>query len=348
MNNKKKHGFGLGISIYILVLLALIPLLWLLQWKYLAAYEANSMEYAVEDYMQGSFPQALQHAVEEYSTEHATKCQSAEQISSALKLRLKEEQWSYTMQDHDEDDADFSLCYDGQELGKLYLHAVHTNIPGLVEWNYELLPLEFDKLGRTISIVAPHGCTIVADGVDLPEDAISTTLGTYPQIEAYQQLIASPDQLLCYELNPVFRDLPLTVSNGFRIYPYDVPDAYYVLPECPAELGELLVDTAKQFSAGCLNFYGNQGGVWAAQQYVKPGTALYAEITKQQTAETLAQRQDAELLKAETGEFTYYGNIATCLVKYEQITAEGNRSGSLLVVMTDTEEGWKVVHLEEK
>lgn len=345
---QKKHGFAIGLSIYILVLLALVPLLWALQWKYLAAYEHNSMDYAVEQYMAERFPKELKQSIEEYSLAHGSQCQTDAQISAALQKCLGEDRWHYTMLGGDADDASFRLLYGERELGQLNLHAVQTNIPGLVEWNYELLPLDFDRLSRTITVLAPHGCSLVAGGVTVPEEAITGTVSTYPQIEAYQQLIASPDQLLRYEITPVFWDMPITVSTGFSIYPYEETDAYYVLPECPAELGELLVDTAKQFSVGCLNFYGNQGGVWAVQQYVKPGTALYAEITKQQTAETLAQREDAVLVKAETCEFTYYGSVATCTVKYEQSTAGGNRSGTLLVVMTETEEGWRVVQLDCK
>lgn len=349
MSEQKRSGFFKGVIAYVLILLAVIPVSWFVLWQYLEAYEQSTTESAMEQYMSKNFAHELSASISAYSREHADAYQSAAQISGELHHMFTNGKWTYELEQsqHGEQNTIYALCYEEQKIGELQLHLAQKRVSGLQEWTHELPQFDFDQMGKTITVLAPHGCKVFLDGVEVPEEAISQPIATYPQIEAYEQLIESPEQLLCYELHPIFVNPAVEVCDGFSVYRYPRADTYYVLPKCDMNTADSLMQIADEFTQAYMRLNTKIGGIWAVQQYVSPRTELYNKLSTQMTEEAFAQKEDGKLIDVEVSNFVYYGNAATCTTKYELKKENGNRVGKMYIIMVNTEDGWRVVEAEE-
>lgn len=348
MRKQKKSVFFNGVMIYVLLLITVIPVSWFVLWQYLEAYEQSTTESAMEEYMRQSFAQELSASISAYSKEQADAFQSAAQISNELNHRFSGGAWTYAIEPGQTigQKTTYALYFEEEKMGELHLHPSQKR-SGLQGWTHEPPQFDFDHLGNTLLVLAPHGCKIYLNGVEVPEEAISQPVGTYPQIEAYEQLIESPEQILCYELKPMFINPAVEVCEGFSVYRYPEADAYYVLPKCDMNTADALMQIADDFTSAYMRLNTKSGGIWAVQQYVSPRTPLYKDLSTKMTEEAFAQKEDGKLVDVEISEFIYYGNVATCTAKYELKKETGNRIGKIFIVMVDTEDGWRVVEAEE-
>ena len=343
---KKKLSFGGGLLIYITVMLTLIFVALAVWWHYLSCYEAARCEGVMDSYMRYALQQELEREIDNYADEHATGYQSRGEIVRELSAALSSDEWHYVLKGGVNDPVYTLYC--GETLvGEAVMQAGEASAMsmGLVQWQTPDASFDFKQFGRTVTVTVPYGCSVYLNGEIISEDLVRETIGLYPQLEAFEELITEPNQLLVYEIENVFSDAAVEYSGGYTMLKGGDPDVYYALPTCDDFMGEQLTEYCKAFVRAYVDYTANATALWALQQYLVTDSALYEEVTAASSGLDWGNGVNAVVETVDIKNFAYYGNVITCDASYITTRDDGDRSEVMQILLVNTSIGWRVIHM---
>lgn len=350
MTSKKKIGFGGGLVIYITVMLTLVFVGVSFWWHYLGCYEGARTEGVMDRYMTRTLTSDLEQEIQTYSIAKQTAYQSASEVSSVLTRALSGDDWYYR-EDSSRSTAQrmvYTLYCGDLSVGEVVLSAGESKPidMGFDTWMAPKATFDFAQFGDSVTVVAPFGCTVYLSGEPLGEDDVTQTIGLYPQLEQYESLITTPNQLLVYEVGEVFTDVAVEFSTGYTTMQGDWEDAFYGLPVCEDQFAESLIDYCKNFVRAYVEYTANANSLWNVQQYLVPDSALYQELTQSSSGLDWGHGVHAVIDTMDVKNFVYYGNVITCEASYAMTRDDGNRSEVMRILLENTNLGWRVVTIE--
>lgn len=348
MNGEKKRlRFGGGLLIYITVMLTLIFVALAVWWHYLSCYEAARYEGVMDTYMTRTLELELEEEITAYAESHATGYQSQSEIVGVLTEALSGDDWHYRLRDADSLSPVFDL-YCGETLvGQARMTAAEADTMhmGFVTWETPDSTFDFAQFGKTVTVTVPYGCDVYLSGEKISEDLVTETMGLYPQLAAYEQLIAQPNQLLVYHIGEVFAEVAVEYGAGYMMHKGDEIDEYYALPTCEDHMGEQLIEYCKGFVRAYVEYTANANSLWLLQQYLVTDSALYNKITQASSGLDWGNGVNAVVESVEIKNFTYYGNVITCDASYITTRDDGDRSEVMEILLVNTDIGWRVIHI---
>lgn len=354
MKSEQKHGTSVReILLYVLALAATAVAVYgfsLLVHRYTVSYEAASPEHVMERYMEQQLPTELSAAIDEYAMEHETDYQSAGEIAAALREKLPMERWGYQRSvDYTDENPMFTLYCDHHPLGTVALESGSSNLSNfnMDSWQTPAAEFRLDLLARTVTIVAPFGCSVYVNGAELNDDLVQETAGIYPQLLDYELILPQANQLMLYVVEHVVSDIAVEAEIGCMVLTDEEHAVYYVLPACEAALADSLLVLAENFTRAHVDFTLNKVSLWGVQQYTVTNGALYNRLTQDAVGLDWGNGIGATITKLEVKDFLYYGNAATCRVSYKMTTNEGLRTESIFLLLVNASEGWRVAVIEE-
>lgn len=347
---KKKVSFGGRLLIYITVMLTLIFVALAFWWHYLACYEAARPVGIMDQYMTEVLRSDLEQEIDTYSISRETGYQSAQEVSAVLTEALSGDDWYY-QEDLSQSTSErfvYTLYCGELTAGQVVLNAGESasmNM-GFGTWQPPKATFDFAQFGESVTVIVPFGCEVYLSGQRLGEEDVAETIGLYPQLNAYEELIADPNQLLVYEVHEVFTDIAVEFSKGFTMMKGDSEELFYGLPVCEDELAESLIEYCKGFVQAYVEYTANANALWAVQQYLVPDSALYNELTQASSGLNWGHGVNAVIETIDVKNFVYYGNVITCEASYSMTRDDGNRSENMRMLLVNTNLGWRVITKE--
>ena len=348
-SEKKKVAFGGIFAIYITVLLTLILAALGFLWHYLSCYEAGRVAVTMDRYMTQTLPSQLQQEIDTYSIACQTGYQSADDVSKILSEKLGGDDWCYREKRQAADGTVIFALYSGEiEVGEATVHPAETDSTrlGFGAWQEPQVTFDLEQFGRTVTIIVPYGCKVYVNGEEVSEDHVSETMGLYPQLEPYEALITTPNQLLVYKIDGTYTEVAVSFSEGYFMYREDLSDCFYAMPVCEDAMAEELIEFCKQFVKDHTEFTYNKVALWAVQRHIVPDCALYRELTESSAGMKWGHGIHAKIETLDVKNFKYYGNVITCDASYSMKTDEGDRSETMRILLVETVLGWRVIHRE--
>ena len=343
---KRRLSFGGGLLIYITVMLTLIFVALAVWWHYLSCYEAARYEGVMDAYMTNVLEQELTDEMTQYAASRTTGYQAQSEIVSVLAEALGSDQWHYDLQEGTEPPV-FDLYCGDVLVGEAVMTAGKGSAlsMGFSAWNTPDATFDFARFGRTIKVIVPYGCTVYLCGEAVSEDLVTGTIGLYPQLEEYEELIHHPNQLLVYEIGETFVDVAVEYAKGYVMLKGQEADVYYAMPACEDNMAEQLIDYCKSFVRAYVDYSANLTSLWAMQQFLVVDSDLYNEVTAQSDNMAWGEGVNAEVKTVEIRNFAYYGNVITCDASYITTRDDGDRSETMSILLVNTDIGWRVIHM---
>lgn len=347
---KKKLAFGGGLLIYITVMLTLIFVALAFWWHYLACYEAARVTGVMDTYMEQSLTAELQQEIGAYSMDRRTGYQSVAEINAVLTQTLSGDDWQY-QENHEKSTAEqpvYTLYRGETAVGEVILTAGQADSlnMGFHTWQTPDAMFDFAQFGYTVTITVPYGCSVYVNGEPVSEDEVEETIGLYPQLAAYETLIAEPNQLLVYRLDEVFAEIAVEYGEGYTMMKGEDEHTFYALPVCEDELAEHLIEYCKGFVQAYVEYTANANALWAVQQYLVPDSDLYQELTAASSGLNWGHGVNAVISTIDVKNFVYYGNVITCDASYSMTRDDGDRSEVMHMLLVKTDLGWRVISRE--
>ena len=349
-SGKKKVPFGGRLLIYMTVMFTVIFVALALWWHYLSCYESARVAGVMDAYMTRTLSDQLQEEMYAYSIACKTEYQSEEEVYEVLSEALSGDDWHY------EKDAEkstqehpvFTLYRGETSVGEIALmpEAGDSLHMGFESWQSPRATFDFAQFGSTVTITAPYGCKVYVNGLEISEDEVEETSGIYPQLQAYEELIAEPNQLLVYRLDEVFTELAVEFTEGHAMVKGENSLEFYALPVCEDELAEQLIEYCKGFVQAYVEYTANYNALWAIQQFLVPDSALYNELTQASSGMNWGHGVNAEITDIDVKNFVYYGNAITCEASYSMTRDDGDRSENMKLLLVKTNLGWRVISRE--
>ena len=349
-SGKKKVPFGGCLLIYMTVMFTVIFVALALWWHYLSCYESARVAGVMDAYMTRTLSEQLQEEMYAYSIACKTEYQSEEEVYEVLSEALSGDDWHY------EKDAEkstqehpvFTLYRGETSVGEIALmpEAGDSLHMGFESWQSPRATFDFAQFGSTVTITAPYGCKVYVNGLEISEDEVEETSGIYPQLQAYEELIAEPNQLLVYRLDEVFTELAVEFTEGHAMVKGENSLEFYALPVCEDELAEQLIEYCKGFVQAYVEYTANYNALWAIQQFLVPDSTLYNELTQASSGMNWGHGVNAEITDIDVKNFVYYGNAITCETSYSMTRDDGDRSENMKLLLVKTNLGWRVISRE--
>jgi len=345
----KKPGFAGGLLIYIIVALTLIFVALAFWWHYLESFENSRPLGVMDKYMTEVLEYELEQEILTYSIAQETGYQSKDEISSVLAVSLGSDRWRYA--ENTDLSTDSTLVYtlycDEIPVGEAVLTAAEAGTldMGFAVWDGPNAIFDFSTLGKTMYATVPYGCEILLNGEPVNEDCVLETIALYPQLEAYEDIITVPNQLLVYEIGDVFVETAMEFGEGFTMLKTEDNQTIYALPVCDDELAEELIQYCKDFVDAYVEYTENSNSLWALQQFLVPECKLYEEITQSSLGLDWGSGVHAVVEKTDIKNFVYYGNVITCTAAYSQTRDDGARTDTMDILLQKTDNGWRVLHI---
>lgn len=343
---KRRLSFGGGLLIYITVMLTLIFCALAVWWHFLSCFEAGRYEAVMDAYMTDVLEQELAEEIEAYADAHATGYQTQADIVAILRDALSGDAWHYALQPGS-DPLAFTLYCGDVAVGEAVMEAkTHSAMSmGFDVWQTPEGSFQFAQFGQTVRVTVPYGCTVYVCGEAVGDDYVTGTIGLYPQLEQYEELITEPNQLLVYEVGEIFTDVAVEYSKGYVMLKCQEEGVYYAMPACDDTMAEQLIEYCKGFVRAYVDYSANLTSVWALQQFLVPDSALYNEVTAQSDNMAWTEGVNAEVKTVEIKNFAYYGNVITCDASYITTRDDGDRSETMSILLVNTNIGWRVIHM---
>lgn len=347
---KKKVPFGGRLLIYITVMLTVIFVALALWWHYLSCYESARVAGVMDGYMTQTLTEQLREEMNTYSIAAKTEYQSAKEIYQVLAEALSGDDWHYEKdtEKSTQEQPVFTLYRGETAVGEVKLTSEESGSlhMGFASWQQPRACFDFAGFGSTVTIIAPYGCKVYVNGTPISEDEVEETVGIYPQLRAYEELIAEPNQLLVYRLDEVFTEVAVEFGEGYTMVKGEEPLMFYALPVCEDELAEQLIEYCKGFVQAHVEYTANYNALWAIQQYMVPDSALYNELTQASTGLNWGHGVHAVIQTIDVKNFVYYGNAITCEASYSMTRDDGDRSENMKLLLVKTDLGWRVIARE--
>ena len=343
---KRRLSFGGGLLIYITVMLTLIFVALAVWWHYLSCFEAAHYEGVMEAYMTNVLEQELTEEMEAYADAHTTSYQSRGEILAVLEASLGSDAWHYTLQEGS-DPLTFTLYCGDRIVGETVMTSKEGSpmSMGFSSWQSPESTFDFSQFGQSVQITVPYGCTVYLCGEAVSEDHVTGTLGLYPQLQQYEEIIPEPNQLLVYEVGEIYTDVAVEYAKGYVMLKSQEEGVYYAMPACDDTMAEQLIEYCKGFVRAYVDYSANLTSLWALQQFLVPDSALYNEVTAQSENMAWADGVNAVVQTVEIKNFAYYGNVITCDASYMTTRDDGDRSETMSILLVNTSIGWRVVHM---
>jgi len=347
---RKKLAFGGHLAIYITVLLTILAVVLAFWWHYLGCYEANRIEGVMDTYMTETLPEQLQFELDVYSIASQTGYQSADEVSAILAEKLGSDEWTYRL-DRSKTTPEQTVyeLYSGEiTVGEAVLQRGTPNPQnlGFDTWLEPEVTFDLEQFGNTVTVTAPYGCEVFVNGVLVDDNSVTETIGLYPQLEKYEEVITEPNQLLVYTLDNTYVDVAVGFSEGFTMIKDEENGLFYALPVCDNAMAEELIEFSKQFVRDHTEYAHNKVALWAVQRHIVPDSALYQELTASSSGIKWGHGIHAKITALDIKNFKYYGNVITCDASYSMTTDDGDRNETMQILLVDTVLGWRVVHRE--
>lgn len=347
---KKKLAFGGALMIYITVMLTLIFVALAFWWHYLACYEGSRINGVMDAYMEQTLSEELAQEISAYSADQQTGYQSVAEVYAVLAEALSGDDWHYEINRQKSTEAQpvYNLYRGETAVGEVVVAAGEPDslAMGFDVWQKPEATFDFAQFGDTLTITVPYGCTVFVNGTQISEDEVEETIGLYPQLAAYETLIAEPNQLLVYQLDEVFTEAAVEFSEGYTMLKGEDEHTFYALPVCEDEMAEHLIDYCKGFVQAYVEYTANANALWAVQQYLVPDSALYQELTEASSGLNWGHGVNAVIEMIDIKNFVYYGNVITCDASYSMTRDDGNRSEVMHMLLVQTDLGWRVISRE--
>lgn len=343
----KRRGFFFYLTV-LGVILAVILAALLVRHRYDSLrWEADPAR-IMSEYMQQQFAADLDDAIDSYSQSKAAEYQSAGEIATELSSRFPAEGWMVGIASDRPDGREYPLYYRDEEMGRIILLSDDGGLFrfGMDQWHRPSAEFDFNKLARTVTIIAPYGCGVYVNDVLLSEDLVTETAGLYPQLLEHELLIPEANQLMVYVLEGVVIEPAVEFDKGYTLLRDDTGDTYYALPECSAVLGDEMVDYCGQFIRAYVNFTLNKKSLWALQQFAVPKGPFYKSLTQASLGLDWNNGINAKVEKVEIREFRYFGNAITCRAVYKMTTDTGDRTDAADLLLVETKKGWRIAAIE--
>lgn len=344
---KKRLSFGGGLLIYITVMLTLIFVVLAVWWHYLSCYEAARHEGVMDTYMVERLPLELAEEISAYAEQTATGYQNQSEIAHVLVEALSGDRWSYAPgYENEEGMPTFLLYCDARYVGNVTLRAGESGsmAMGFQVWDVPDAEFDFAQFGHTVTVIAPYGCPVSLNGEPIGDDDVAETIGLYPQLQEYEQLIKEPNQLLVYRVDEVFAEVAVEYGSGYM--PLQSEDEiHYAIPACEDYMAEQLIEYCKGFVRAYVDYTANATALWALQQYLVTDSTLYNEITQASSGLNWGHGVNAVVETVEIKNFVYYGNVITCEASYITTRDDGDRSEVMPILLVNTDIGWRVIHI---
>ncbi len=344
---KKKLSFGGGMLIYVTVMLTLIFVALAVWWHYLGCFEAGRYEGVMDVYMTNVLEQELTEEIAAYAQEHATGYQSQAEIVQILTEALSGDGWHYALQEGSNPPA-FTLYCGDVVVGEAMMEAKGRSpmSMGFDSWQTPDSTFNFAQFGQTVQVTVPYGCTVYLCGEAVSEDLVTGTIGLYPQLEQFEELIPEPNQLLVYEVGEIFTDVAVEYSEGYVMLKGQEEGVFYAMPACDDTMAEQLIEYCKGFVRAYVDYSANLTSLWALQQFLVADSALYNEVTAQSDNMAWNDGVNAVVQTVEIKNFAYYGNVITCDASYITTRDDGDRSETMSILLVNTNIGWRVIHMK--
>lgn len=347
---KNKLAFGGRLVIYITVVVTLIFVALAVWWHYLACYEGSRIAGVMDNYMERSLTAELRQDINAYSLDRQTGYQSAGEINAVLAEALSGDDWYYRKNNSKstQEQPVFTLFRGRNAVGEVVLTAGEPDAlnMGFETWQPPETTFDFAQFGHTVTVTVPYGCNVYVNGELISEDEVEETIGLYPQLDAYETLIAEPNQLLVYRLDEVFTEVAVEYSEGYTMMKGDDANTFYALPVCEDEMAEHLIEYCKGFVRAHVEYTANANALWALQQHLVPDSDLYKEITDSSLGLNWGHGVNAVIETIDIKNFVYYGNVITCDASYSMTRDDGDRSEAMHMLLVKTDFGWRVISRE--
>lgn len=246
---KKKLSFSGVMLIYVIVMITVLFVALAFMWRWLDRLENSRGDSVMEHYMLDCLEEDLEAGIVTYSIAHQAGFQKAEEISSVLAVALGSDDWGFEQNRSlsKDDCCVYDLVCGDIVVGKATLEAeapVSIDM-GLDGWESPEVEFDFSVFGKSITVLAPYGCEVLLSGEAVSEDLVVESIGLYPQLEAYEEVISEPNQLLLYEIGDIYAEVAVETGTGYTMHKGAQEGEYYALPTCEADLAEDLIDYCK-------------------------------------------------------------------------------------------------------
>ena len=123
-------------------------------------------------------------------------------------------------------------------------------------------------------------------------------------------------------------------------------NAFTVTPVCPPELSDQLYRYAEDFVRAYIAFTGNFTGPEAVTAYMVPGSILYQRMYGALAGLSWVSGVTGYLSELRVDSLRYYGGAATLEAHYLLTLDRMDTDNNMKIVLTQTEQGWRVAEIE--
>lgn len=348
-----KSKFAKGLLIYVLVMLVIIFAGLFVFWQFIAAYELSRTAGVMDRYMETELRPELEQAVADFVSGR-TEYESEEAQTQALMDILNGGELDYRKDPErfHERTPVYIIRLDKQELGKVWLKPESGGLFsfGMPRWEvrssgFDLgfqLGFDFSRFAKNYVIYAPPDADVTVNGVanSNGEDLNAVP----PELQPFQDDLPEAPNYLMYQM------LLLTEPEVDAAGTFDVEqgDGYAVItPRCDeeteAELTKLCEDFVRAYIAYTSNAVEGPGIV---QQYLVPGGSMYERMTASMDGMSWVHGVTASMSDLQIVGFEYYGCAAVLEANYV-LTSNGTATDNdMKIVLTLTDNGWRVANIE--
>lgn len=348
-----KSKFAKGLLIYVAVMLVIIFAGLFVFWQFISAYELSRTAGVMDRYMETELRPELEQAVAEF-VEGRTEYESEDAQTQALMDILNSGALDYRKDPErfHERTPVYIIRLDKQELGKVWLKPEDGGLLsfGLPRWEvrssgFDLgfqLGFDFSRFVKNYVIYAPPDAEVTVNGVALsdgePLNAVT------PELQPFYGDLAQKPEYLVSQLG-LLTEPEVDAAGTFDV---KQGDGYAVImPRCDeeteAELTKLCEDFVRAYIAYTSNAVDGPGIV---QQYLVPGGSMYERMTASMDGMSWVHGVTSTMSDLQIVGFEYYGSAAIAEANYV-LTSNGTATDNdMKIILTETENGWRVANIE--
>ena len=349
-----KNGFLKGLLIYVITMVVLIFVGLGVFWQYIAAYERSRPEGVMARYVAQDLPVTVARSIGNFAENERSELETPEARTAALEERLSGE-FSYrkTPGEFTQETPVYTVRVGETELGTVRLVARGGGLMsfGFSRWAVGESALNLAQFGTEYTVSAPEGAAMAVNGVTLSEENCDVRRGVPEELSPYVSELAELPTWANYSFTAFsVPDVKLLSDSGEYWLSWDEsdPGVFTVTQQCSVELSEQLHGYAQDFVRAYVAYTSHAvEGPGQVQSYMVPGGSLYERMTASMDGMSWVHGVTATMSELVADKLHYYGCAATLEARYVLRDSSGGQTDKIMkIILTQTDNGWKVANIE--